>query len=707
MTYKKIETVCGICPGECQVEIETDGRNIKSIKKSSINSPASVCLRGMYSDEIVNSKDRILNPLIRTAPKGEIGFREASWDEAIEYMRDKFTSIIDNYGAHSIMSHIGRGGFDSPTDDIVSARSGYLEPTGFLSPIGSPNNASVASLCYVSFGVFAPMTTFGIIGKRLLPDIENTDYLVVWGTNPKMNSPMFRYNNIVKQKKCGMKLIVIDHYKSDIAKLADKFIMIKSGSDGAFIHGIVKYLKDNDMLDIKYLKNYCHGLDAYLNYVDEFNIKRVIEETGIGKDEIVYLAKLLLENTAALLSYTGLEYTNCGVQTIRALYTLWMLTKNIDIKGGLLINDTQNERAKHLSYKKSEYKGIGSEEFPLFTKLVGQAQMTQFPKSVLEGKPYKIRGLINIGSVISINYPQSNLYREALKNLDFFVTADRFLTNDAEFADVILPATTYYEEDSYVIYLTHIILKPHAIEPRGNAKPNYVILHNIAEALGFGDEIPKNQEELIEHAFYHMPEVVRSLKENGIYYFEKNERHYLKYETGELREDGKPGFPTPSGRFEIYSNILNDYGYEPLPEYIHGNESSKNTPDLFLKYPLIMNTGARIASTFRTQHLNIEGLLNHQPYPLIILNSCDAKRRGIKDGDWVRVFNARGEIKMVARVIDEINEGDTEINIGGGNKLFDINWRDANVNLLTDNTNQDQISGFPIFKQLLCEVEKI
>ena len=135
-------------------------------------------------------------------------------------------------------------------------------------------------------------------------------------------------------------------------------------------------------------------------------------------------------------------------------------------------------------------------------------------------------------------------------------------------------------------------------------------------------------------------------------------------------------------------------------------ESPLSQPELAGKYPLVLNTGTRIQTTFRSQHLNIEGLLTIQPNPEVIMNPADAAPRGIEHGEEVLVYNSRGEVPYYANVTDGIPAGEVEVNMGGGSIYQAESWRKANTNLLTDVENRDYISGFPVFKALLCDVKK-
>jgi anaerobic selenocysteine-containing dehydrogenase len=180
---------------------------------------------------------------------------------------------------------------------------------------------------------------------------------------------------------------------------------------------------------------------------------------------------------------------------------------------------------------------------------------------------------------------------------------------------------------------------------------------------------------------------------------------YEKYKTGLLRKDGNPGFETPSGKFEIFSNLLNKYGYDPLPIYQEPSEGPIGSPELAKEFPLVLTTGTRIQSAFRSQHLNIPGLLKLQDRPNILIHPEDAEVRGIQNGDKVWVRTKRGKVPFYAKVTKRITKGVIEANMGGGGPLQPQAWREANVNELTDPHNRDPISGFPVFKALLCEVE--
>jgi cysteine desulfurase NifS len=182
---------------------------------------------------------------------------------------------------------------------------------------------------------------------------------------------------------------------------------------------------------------------------------------------------------------------------------------------------------------------------------------------------------------------------------------------------------------------------------------------------------------------------------------------YKKWEKGGLRRDGKPGFETPTGKFEIWSTILEDFDHEPLPKYIEIAEGPLSSPQLAKKYPLIFNSGSRPNTDFRSQHHGIPGLVKDNPEPLVEINAEDAGERGIASGDLVQVTTLRGSVPFRAKVTNNISRGSIDCMHGGGTPVGPKAWQEWNVNELTDLNNYDRISGFPVYKALLCDVKKI
>lgn len=703
--YKK-NVICGVCPGGCAVEVELKDGVLVGIKPSKNIAFSALCARGKSAADIVYSPDRLTKPLIRTGNRGEGKFRDAEWDEALDYIADKMEELKDKYGPESLISHSGRGVFEHSFAEFNKEKISL--GTKLLKEFGSPNTASVGSLCYNSFGVLAPMTTYGIERSQIFSDFENSNLIVVWGANPATDSPPFIFQEILKARKRGKTIITIDHMKSHIAKISDEWIPIRSGTDGALALGLINIVIERKLYDEKFIEDFTVGFEELKDYVKQFTPEEVERITNVPSEIVIELAKKIVgAKHATIHTYTGLEYTNSGVQNIRAVYILWALTGNIDVPGGLNFIPVKKTRIKKDDKCPKGLKPIGAQEYPVFYDLIGDAQFMEFPKAVLEGKPYKIKGLINIGSSISTSYPNPKLFEQAFKELDLMVVIDRFMTNDALYADVVLPATTHFEIESYQRYSGYIRLREKVIDPIGESRNDLIIISQLANRLGLGHLYPQTEKEIMEFAFNDNPDLLRKLYENknGVRIAQPKFK-YKKYETGLLRNDGKSGFPTESGKIELYSRYLEKNGYDPLPKYIEPIEGPLKSKDVLSKYPLILNTGARIQSTFRSQHQNISSLLKIQDKPLVLIHPEDSAERNIEQGDCVNVITSRGKVSFYADVSKQVPKGTVEVNQGGGNPSQTKEWREGNVNYLTDFDNRDEISGFPVFKALLCQIEK-
>jgi anaerobic selenocysteine-containing dehydrogenase len=692
--------ICGICPGGCEVIATVqDGRLVKV--EADLERPfGALCVRGRAAPEIVYSPDRLSTPLIRIGEKGEGKFRKATWDEALDKVADSMKAIKAKYGAQAMAYHSGRGVFEQSISDHIKK---------WLFAYGSPNMASVNSLCAVAFLILAPVPTFGFSSREIAPDIENSNLIVVWGANPLTDSPPTMLPRIIKARRRGARLVAIDHMKSDIARRADEWIAVRSGTDGALALGMLRVIINEELYDKEFVTNWTVGFEELKRYVQQFTPDEVQRITNLPAATMIKLAReIATTKQTSLVMYTGLEYTNSGVQNIRAVYLLWALTGHLDEPGGLYITPAGRPSSPPAEARlPDDVRPIGSREFPFFYEQLRTAQFTEFPRSVLEGKPYPIKGLLVHGANILVNYPQTELFAKAFSQLDFIGVIDIFPTEDMKYADVVLPAATYFEINAYQRYKDYVRLRERVIEPVGEARNNVLILGAIAERLGCTELFPRTEDEILERSFARRPELVSQLKANpdGLKLTPPVTK-YQKWQFGMLRADGKPGFNTPSGKVEIASSMLAKHGYDALPVYIDPIEGPLSSPKLAKDYPLVLNTGARLINTFRSQHLNIPSLVRMQENPQVLLNTVDAEKRGIKDGDKVVVRTKRGQVQLWASVGEKVVPGGVEVNVGGGSSIQVESWRNANVNYITDLYNRDAISGFPIFKALLCEVEK-
>jgi anaerobic selenocysteine-containing dehydrogenase len=708
--YQIVTGLCGICPAGCLNQIHLVDGKIERIQPLNDHPYSIVCTRGAQAKEIVYSPDRLLYPQRRVGRRGEGTFERITWDEAYDFIVNKLNKIADQYGPQAAAIYTGRGNFELGLNEAF-APSGTVESSAnsVLFPFGSPNSTGVGSLCYVSYGMIAPRACFGTYMREMTEDIDNADLILLWGENPATDSSPANLRRIKRAQQRGARVIVIDHRRSETARATRaEWIGIRPGTDGALALCAMRILINEDLYDHEFVHDWTHGFDELREYVQQFTPQRVEKITGVPSERIRDMAYAIgTSSTCSILTYTGLEYSNSGVQAIRAVWTLQAIAGHLDAPGGKLFNTPLQTRLRRLLTDPpvNAPEPIGAAEFPLYHEVRKEAHALLLPRAILESHPYPVRGLIISGASVITAWPNPALWRRAFSELDLLVVLNRFPTADAPFADILLPATTLFEIESYMIHDDFVLPRKQVIPPLGEARNDYLVFSELAQRLGYGDRWPQTEEGMITYALggsgISITELRKHIEGTPL---TRPAMCYFKYKNGELRADGEPGFETPTGKFEIASEWFRKYGYEPLPVYTEPSEGPLSSPELVAEYPLVFNSGARTNFDFRSQHHNIPSLLKKHPYPLVHIHISDAERRGIQDGDEVYVTSPRGRVPFRARLTENIVPGVVEVNMGGGGPLGPVEWQHANVNELTDNGNIDPISGFPVYKALLCDV---
>jgi anaerobic selenocysteine-containing dehydrogenase len=705
--------MCGVCPAGCAVEIHLVEGGIERLAPLSNHPFGIVCPRGTRAPEVVYSPDRLLYPQRRVGARGEGKFERITWDDAYAIIVDNLKRIAGQYGPEAVCMYTGRGNFELGLYEAF-APAGTVESSAnaVLFPFGSPNTTGVGALCYVSYGMIAPRACLGEYICNVREDLDNADLILVWGENPATDSPPVNLRRIKQAQQRGARVIVIDPRRSETAKAARaEWIGVRPGTDGALALGVIQVLIEEALCDPQFVEQWTHGFGELREYVRQFTPERVEQITWVPAGTVRELARAIARaRGCSILMYTGLEYSNSGVQAIRAVLILQALAGHLDVPGGKLFKMRDRLRHNRLLTDPpvNARKPIGADEYPIYYEVRKEAHGALLPRAILEGKPYPVRAMIVSGASLLTAWPNPRRWRQALAALDFLTLVNRFPTADAQYADLILPATTMFEIESYMDYGGYAQLRRRVIAPRGEARNDYLIFAELARRLGYGEHWPQTEQAMIEYAFANTGLNLDDLRAHpeGMAYPER-EMRYCKYATGELRADGRPGFETPTGKFEITSEWLRQYGYPALPIYTEPVEGPLAAPELARDYPLVFNSGARLQSDFRSQHHNIPSLLAMQPWPLVQLHPADAEARGIREGDEVEVVSPRGRVRFRARVTEDIVRGAVEVNMGGGGPLGPEAWQQANVNELTDLENCDPISGFPVYKALLCDIVKV
>ncbi|MHB9052963.1 MAG: molybdopterin-containing oxidoreductase family protein, partial [Thermoleophilia bacterium] len=705
------DTICGICPAGCWLTAELENGRLVRVEAQPDTPLGMICKLGEHSPEMVYSPHRLRYPMRRTGPRGSGQFERISWDEAMETIALRLNQTRGQHGPEACGIYTGRGSFDLALCDVFQPKdTAVSSASSVLFPFGSPNTFGVGALCYVSYAMIAPHVTMGGMLINMDSELEQAELIVVWGANPATDSPPMAHRQIMEARKRGAEVVVIDPRRNGTARQSGaEWVPIRPGTDGALALSMIGVLIEEDLYDEQFVNEWTVGFEELSRYVQHFRPEAVEEITWVPAGTIRSLARRIAgARGASPVMYTGLEYSDSGVQAIRATMVLWALAGQLDVPGGRVFRMRENAfpiNRDGLVANPAVKRAIGRDRFPVYSMYRGESHAISLPEAVLEERPYPIRSLIVLGGSIITSWPQPEIWRRTLGGLDFLVTIDRQLTADAAYADIVLPATTGFENTSYMTYGSMFRIRERLIEPVGEARSDLLILGELARRLGYGGLYPQSEEELLEHVLAgsgFTPDEVRAA--GGSVSVPSVMMQYKKWQKGGLRADGQPGFETPSGKFEIASAILEEHGYDPLPVYTEPREGPLASPELGGQYPLVFNSGSRVRTDFRSQHHGIEGLATEAPEPQVTINSVDAAERGIAGGDEVIVATPRGQLRFRAFVTDNIVRGAIDASMGGGGPVGPEAWQKCNVNDLTDLQRYDPISGFPVYKSLLCEV---
>ena len=479
--------------------------------------------------------------------------------------------------------------------------------------------------------------------------------------------------------------------------------------------GFINQLIEQDLIDHDFVENWTHGYDELKAYVSEYTPAKVEEITWVPADRLIAAAKLIGENKPGTLltsSKGGCHQTNVGNYQ-RAVFMIPALLGNLDVAGGMPLGPglpfdyAASTKAFQLEnvYESQGFqeRRYDLKEFPVWAKYYKMMQTVNLPEYVADGK-------IRAGVLLGINammWPNTPLYQEAIKNLEFSVAIDYYVRDwTHDYVDMMLPAAMCYERSAALaIFGRKVFLRQPVIAPLGEAREDWQIILEIGTALGYGEQcfngnVEAALSELLRTANMKKADgsevTLDDLKDNpqGLD-IPGSAPEEKKYAAGKLRPDGKPGFNTPTTKVELKSKVLEDMGFEGLPVYeepVHGpmSEDAK-------QYPLILNTGSRVPYYTHSKLRDLPWLNQFMPNPVVRMNPADVTKRGLSNGAEVKVFNQQGEIKMELEETNMVMPGVVDIFHG---------WHQADVNLLTTR-DFDPISGFPPFACGLCEVAAV
>ena len=528
---------------------------------------------------------------------------------------------------------------------------------------------------------------------RLFPSFENSRCMILWAYNPR-ESNITDLVQITPARKNGARLIVIDPRKTELAKEADIHAQIRPGTDSALALGMMNVIIAEQLYDQDFIQNWTVGFDKLTEHVRKYTPEEVERITWVPASTIREIARMYATSKPATIAQ-GVPLDHCinGVQTSRAVSILIAITGNLDVSGGNIYLPSLKLTGLRVkgNVVRDEVVGI---DYPMFNRFIGETTCLPVADAVLSGKPYPVKAMIVHGANPALIWPNTGKVKEALSQLDFLVVSDLFMSETAKLADLVLPTTTFWEEDVLKDYafvgLPLVMLANKVVEPLGECMENWWIWAELGRRMGYGDYFPWQSSEELCHVLLEPSGItVGQLREQpgGIWYGDLS--HELKY----MEE----GLKTTSGKVELYSETVEGYGYDPMPDFVEPLPVLVDNPKLAEDYPLILTTGARISAFTHSRHRNVARLKKLAPYPTVEINTGTARNLGIADGYWVVVESPKGSIRLRAKATADIHPRVVSILHG---------WEEANVNLLTDGDVRDPISGYPGYKAVSCRVAK-
>ncbi len=679
---EKTDTICAYCGTGCEVTLYRDKKNdlvlARGIDDSIVNE-GRLCVKGRYGYEYVNSKDRLTTPLIKENGK----FREATWEEAIEYTSKRLLEIKEKYGPDAI----GVLGSSRCTNE-----DNYVVQKFARAVIGTNNVDNCARLCHAS--------TIAGLGKALgaaaatnpIEDIKNTDVMFVIGSNMTETHPVISQFIKENQRKRGAKLIVCDPRKTDLAKVSDIHIQHYPGTDVALLNGTMKVIVDKGLVNKEFIEAHTEGYDEFVKIVSKYDIETVSKITGVDKALIEKAAEMYATAPNATIFYTmGITQHSVGTDNVLSVANLALVTGHIGREGnGInpLRGQANVQGACDMGALPDVYTGYqkvidpaSREKFEKAwrVKLPDKAGMpvTEFGDAALSGK---LKAIFAMGENPLMTEPDIKHVRKGFENLEFLAVQEIFLSETAELADVVFPSAAAYEkEGTFTNTERRVQLLRPAREKPINAKFDWEIVSLVSTKIGYPMKY-KNADEIMDELAKLTPSYAGihhfRLEQSGIQWPCPTDDHegtkILHYGGNFKRSNGK-AFIAPV-------------------EYI----KAKELPDK--EYPFILTTG-RILYHYHSgnESRRVKVLDTFVPRNYIEISKEDAESLKINNKDSVRVSTRRGSIDLEARVSDKPKKSVVFIS---------FHFREAAANILT-NAALDPVSKIPEYKVAACKIEKI
>lgn len=655
MAHLMRRSVCPYdCPDTCGLLVEVEDGNAVKVSGDPDHpyTRGFLCSKMNRYQETVHSPHRLTEPLLRVGRKGSGEFQPISWQEALTRISTRWKEIIASHGAEAILPYSYAG-----TMGMVQRNVGHP----FFYRLGA--SRLDRTICSPAKDAGWKAVMGDTIGSH--PDeVMESDLVILWGIDAAATNVHFLHG-VQEARRKGAKVWLIDTYETPTAAMADRTFLVRPGSDGALALGIMHVLAAEDLVDRKFVESHVQGFDELRTEVlSGFSPEKASLLTGLHAETIREMARGYGKSAAPFIRLgSGLSRYANGSMTCRTIVCLPALVGAWTKKGGGLLAGTASSSAFSTG-------AVTREDFMAHpTRIINMNQLGQALTHVSDPP---VSSLYVYHANPAAVTPDQNQVLKGLTREDLFtVVHERFMTDTAAFADIVLPATSSLEHsDLYRSYGTYCVQRARpAIPPVGESKSNWEVFGLLAEAMGLDDGFFRQSADDLIEALLSPPNPMRQ----GI---DRDALDCGKAVELRLPEDHKTRFRTDSGKIQI----LNPREQEPLPRYVPCHQGT---------YPFrLMTAPSRylLNSSFGER----EDLRARDRAMLLRMNPSDAGRKGLQDGERVTAFNDLGEVSFILRITSKVPEG---VVVAQGIWWLAHCPGDRSVNALTSQRLTDQGAG--------------
>jgi len=667
---KEFITVCPRnCYSTCTFRVFTEEGRVVRILPSEDNlaTPEGPCIKGLSYIEREYSEDRIIYPLSRM-PDGT--YARIGMDKALKIISLKLAEAREKHGPHSVLFYKGSG-YSGLSNDIAG---------NFWRHFGGATT-TYGNLCWPA-GLEAVRLTLGEVKHNLPWDLSNASLIILWGKN-SAETNVQEMIHIDRARKKGATVVAIDPRRTLTADKADLLLRPRPGTDAALALAMAKVIIDRGLADMEFIKEHVSGFEHFASSL-QITPDKAQDITGIPAEEIINLALMAAgtERLTVVAGYGLQRYTNGG-QTIRSILTIPVITGMIGKPGcGFNFANLQSYIFDEVKEPLSYYPDPESDK--PFRRAISMARFG--PDFFALKEPGIEVAWIERGNPV-IQLPGSNEVRNALDSVPFKVVVEQFMTDTAAMADIILPAKGIFEQADVVgsYWNPYAQYKPRVVDPPGEVLPESEIYWRLAQimdldACAAGIPAPGEYESWLMERISHTPGFVRDeLMQKPVIPDQNEHPAYANMK-----------FDTPSGKIELLSDRAAQlWGVNNLPTWDKPDDFGESHLPFRLMTP-------NIASRIHSQFGNLKVIRSVVDEPAWEISAADARRKGVKSGDRIRIFNSRGEITGKVKISARVKSGSLVFpngiwlyEGGGVNKLISPSETDMGHGAAFHNTRAD------------------